>query len=150
MQVLKNLALAACIGSCFAAALSAQEHPVVAANVPAAVKDAFKRAYPNATVLRYITERENGKTLFEVESRDGTTRRDLDIAPDGTILEVETQVTPAQLPAAVRSAAEANGAHIQSAELVVAGHDTTYEMKIQGRRGELTLMPNGRPSSRHD
>ncbi len=126
------------------------EHTIPAAQVPAAVREAFTRAYPHATVLKYSTERENGKTIYEVESRDGATRRDLDIGPDGTILETETQVTAAQLPAPVRTAAEANGAHIQVAELVVAGHDTTYEIKIQGRRGELKLRPDGRPAPSHD
>ncbi len=126
------------------------EHTIPAAQVPAAVRESFARAYPHATVLKYSTEREKGKTIYEVESREGSTRRDLDIGTDGTILETETQLPAAQLPAPVRTAAEANGAHIQVAELVVAGHDTTYEIKIQGRRGELKLRPDGRPAPSHD
>ncbi|MFI5206992.1 MAG: PepSY-like domain-containing protein [Candidatus Binatia bacterium] len=128
-----------------------RERTIPAAQVPAPVREAFRRAYPSATVLRYITERENGQRLYEVVSREGTTRRDLDISPEGRILETETQQTPAQLPAAVRTAAEANGAHIQIAELVVAGRDTTYEIKIRGRKGELKLTADGRsvPATQH-
>jgi hypothetical protein len=126
-------------------ALAAQEHTVPASRVPAAVREAFRRAWPHATVLKYSTEVEHGKTIYEVESRDGTTRRDLDIGADGTILETETQVAAAALPAAVRTAAEANGAHIQLAEFVVAGADTSYEIKIRGRRGEVRLHKDGTP-----
>jgi hypothetical protein len=123
--------------------LAAQEHTVPASRVPAAVREAFRRAWPHATVLKYSAEVEHGKTIYEVESRDGTTRRDLDIGADGTILETETRVAAAALPAAVRTAAEANGAHIQVAELVVAGADTSYEISIRGRRGELRFLKDG-------
>ena len=128
-----------------AEAAEEQEHTVPAARVPAPVREAFARAYPHARANKYSTEVENGRTVYEVESTEGATKRDLLIGIDGTILETETQVTAAQLPAAVRTAAQANGAHIQLAELVVAGRDTTYEMKIRGRRGELKLLPNGQP-----
>lgn len=123
----------------------AAEHSLPAAQVPAAVREAFRRAYPSARVLKYASELENGRTTYEIESRDGATRRDLILAADGTILETETQVTPAQLPAAVRSAAEANGARINVAELVVVGRDTTYAITIRGRRGGLKLTKDGRP-----
>jgi hypothetical protein len=125
-------------------ATAEQEHQIPSASVPAAVREAFRRAYPTAHATKYSTEVENGKTLYEVVSRDGDVHRTLEVAADGTILEVETQVAPADLPPAVRAAAEANGAHIVLAERVVAGRDTTYEIKIQGRRGELKLRPDGR------
>jgi hypothetical protein len=121
-----------------------QEHVIPSAQVPAVVREAFRRAYPTAHATKYSTEVENGKTLYEVASRDGDVIRTLEFAADGTMLEVETQIAVADLPPAVRTAAEANGAHIVRAERVVAGHDTTYEFKIQGRRGELKLRPDGR------
>jgi uncharacterized membrane protein YkoI len=120
------------------------EHVIPSAQVPAVVREAFRRAYPTAHAMKYSTERENGKTVYEVESRDGEVRRDLLVSAEGTILEVETQVTLDELPEAVRAAATANGAHVTLAERVVAGRDTTYEFKIQGRRGELKLRPDGR------
>lgn len=123
----------------------AEEHTVPASRVPAAVREAFRRAWPNATVMKYSTEQENGRLIYEVESREGAVHRDLNIAADGTILETETQLAPAQLPAAVRAAAEANGARINIAEMVVVGRDTTYEVTVRGRRGELKLTRDGRP-----
>ena len=120
-----------------------QEHTIPAARVPAPVRDAFKRAYPTARVLKYGTEVENGRTIYEVESREGTTHRDLTYAADGTLVESETEVPVAQLPAAVRAAAETGGARIRLAEIVVIGHDTIYEMKIRGRNGALKLHRDG-------
>ena len=120
-----------------------QEHTVPAARVPAPVRDAFKRAFPTATVLKVSTEVENGRTIYEVESREGATHRDLTYAADGTLVESETEVPVAQLPAAVRAAAETGGARIRLAEIVVIGQDTIYEMKIRGRNGELKLRRDG-------
>jgi len=152
---LRTAVAAAILAFASAAALRAQEqkreaaeeaeHTLRESQVPAVVRDAFRHAYPNARVTKYTSERENGRTVYEVESMDGTVHRDLLIGADGAILETETQVTPAQLPEAVRTAAQANGARIDRAEVVVAGRDTTYEMVIHGRRGELKLRADGRP-----
>jgi len=127
------------------------EHALREAQVPAAVRDAFHRAYPTARATKYTSEHENGRTIYEVESVDGTVHRDVNFAADGTILETETQVTPAQLPAPVRAAAEANGARINKAEVVVVGRDTTYEITIMGRQGELKVTKDGHPvpAARH-
>jgi hypothetical protein len=121
----------------------AGEHALTAAQVPAAVKQAFRRAYPTATVRKYSSEVENGHTVYELETMDGTTRRDMIITASGTITEVETTVTPDQLPAPVRSAATARHGVIERAEVVVMGRDTTYEIKVHGRAGELKLRANG-------
>lgn len=129
----------------------ANEHTLTAAQVPAAVKLAFRRAYPTATVQKYSSEVENGRTMYELETLDGTTRRDMLITADGTITEVETTVTPEQLPAPVRTAATAHNGQIERAEVVVMGRDTTYEIKLRGRSGELKLRANGQavPPERH-
>jgi hypothetical protein len=63
----------------------------------------------------------------------------------GTILRTETRISAAQLPAAVRTAAEAGGTEVESATLVVAGADTTYAVAIRGRKGELKFTADGRP-----
>jgi hypothetical protein len=140
-----DLIIAAACAVLAASPLAAQERTVAASRVPAVVREAFRRAWPAATVVKYSTEMENGRMIYEVESREGAVHRDLNIAADGTILETETQLTPAQLPAAVRAAAEINGARINVAEMVVVGRDTTYEVTIRGRRGEVKLTKEGRP-----
>ena len=119
------------------------------ARVPAPVKQAFRRLFPNAIVRRYSTEVEGGKRIYEVELLESGQQRSLDITPDGQVLEVETQLSVAQLPAPVVAAAQRGGAHIVRAERAIAGHDTTYELRIQGRRGELKLGPNGHAVPNH-
>ena len=126
------------------------EHTVPANTVPAAVKEGLHRRFPNVTVTKWSSELENGRTVYEAETREGTTHRDVLIGPGGDILEIETAVPLAQLPAAVRSAATANGQHVEVSEMVVSGPDTTYEFKIHGRHDELRLRPNGTPApTRH-
>lgn len=122
------------------------ERTLAAARVPQAVREAFSRAYPSATVSKWATEADNGRTVYEAESREGATHRDVLIGADGAIIEVETQVALAQLPAQVRSAATANRAHVERAEIVVMGRDTTYEFKIRGRQDELKLRGDGTPA----
>jgi hypothetical protein len=54
-----------------------QEKKITAKQVPAAVMAAFKSSYPNATIRGYAHEKEDGKTFYEIESREGTTQRDV-------------------------------------------------------------------------
>jgi hypothetical protein len=56
---------------------------------PAAVLSAFKKAYPDAVIMSTDKELTGGKTYYEVESVDGSTRRDLLYLPDGTVYEKE-------------------------------------------------------------
>ena len=123
----------------------ASERALRAAEVPAPVRAAFQHAYPHATVRGYSTEVENGRRIYEVESREGSVGRDVSFGADGSVLEVEETVAMTQLPAAVRDAItrQAAGAAVTRAERVVAAGDTTYEFKIRGRRGEVKLKADG-------
>lgn len=118
------------------------EHTIAAARVPAVVRNAVTQAYPSARVTKWSREVEHGKTIYEAETVDGTTHRDMLIGTDGVITVVETQVTLDQIPPPIRAVATANNARIEKSEIVVAGRDTIYEFKIRGR-GELKLRPNG-------
>ena len=50
---------------------AAQESKVKEKDVPQAVIDAFKSAYPNATIRGYAREKEHGKLFYEIESKEG-------------------------------------------------------------------------------
>src|SRR2546423_15574910 len=82
---------------------SAQERKITAKQVPAAVIAAFKASYPNATIRGYAQEKENGKVFYEIESREGTTQRDVLYNSDGTVAELEEAVAFTDLPAAARA-----------------------------------------------
>ena len=127
------------------------ERTLTAAQVPAAVLAAITREFPHAQVTKWSSEVEDGKTMYEAETVDGATHRDVMVTAAGRVQEFETQVAVGQLPAAVRAAATANNAHVERAEMVIAGRDTTYEFKITGRAAELKLRANGTalPAERH-
>ncbi len=124
------------------------EHSLRASEVPAAVREAFRRDYPHAAVRGYSTEVEHGRRIYEVQSRDGSVGRDISYGADGSVLETETSVPVAELPAAVRSAitSRAGSARIARSERLVAGADTVYEFTIQGRRGAVRLRADGTPA----
>jgi len=115
----------------------AQEKKITAKQVPAAVISAFKNSYPNATIRGYAQEKEHGKTFYEIESNEGTTRRDILYNPDGTVAETEESIPPTDLPANAQQAIHQKypKAVISLAEKTTAGDKITYEVAArQGKR----------------
>src|SRR5215475_9635896 len=68
---------------------------------PQAVMDAFKKQYPNATIKNVSSEKEGGRTVYEIESMDGPQRRDLLYEADGKVISTEELIPTAQVPKAV-------------------------------------------------
>jgi hypothetical protein len=118
-----------------------------AAKVPAPILAAFKQAYPNATIKAAAKEMENGKIEWEVESIDNGLARDLVYNPDGTVVEIEEQVAPASLPAAVTDAIKVKypKATITKAEKLMKGAALTYEMALTGAAVKsIEITPDGK------
>lgn len=116
---------------------SAQEAKIRQQDVPAAVISAFKSTYPNATVKGYSREKENGKVFYEIESKDGSTMRDLLYNADGTIAEIEETVAATDLPADAQETLRAKypRAVVTRAEKVTKGNKVEYEVSArQGKR----------------
>ena len=51
--------------------------PVAKKDLPAPVLAAFQKAYPTAKLKACSSEQRDGKTCYELESKDGKTERDL-------------------------------------------------------------------------
>jgi Putative beta-lactamase-inhibitor-like, PepSY-like len=117
------------------------------ATAPQAVMNAFKQAYPNATILHVSRERRDGKIVYELETRDGATRRDLIYDLEGHTLEIEEILPADSVPAAVRAGLERDlkGATIMGAERVMRGDTVLYEVQARkaGRTQILTYDPEG-------
>jgi Putative beta-lactamase-inhibitor-like, PepSY-like len=115
--------------------------------LPTSIAAAFRQAYPNATILQVSRERREGKTVYEVESRDGTTRRDLIYDLAGAVIEIEEIIPADSVPAAVRAAVERDvkGAMLVGAERVTRGEVVLYEVQVRrnGRTRYLTYDPEG-------
>ncbi len=114
--------------------------------LPAAITEAFQKAYPNGKITGTSKETENGKTVYEVESIDQGQNRDFLYNPDGTVVEMEEQVKPADLPAPVGDALKKlyPKATITKAEKLTRGQTLQYELAIKGApKKSVTFMPDG-------
>jgi uncharacterized membrane protein YkoI len=119
----------------------AQEKKITAKQVPAAVIAAFKNSYPNATIRGYAQEKENGKVFYEIESREGTTHRDVLYNSDGTVAEIEESIAPTDLPAAAQEAIHKkySKAVISLAEKTTAGDKVGYEVAARQGKRRITM-----------
>jgi len=127
--------------SLLALSVVAQEKKITAKDVPAAVMSAFKSAYPNATIRGYAREKENGKVFYEIESREGTTTRDVLYNPDGTVAEIEESIAGTDLPAEVQQAMKEKypKAVITKAEKTTAGDKVSYEIVARQGKKRVTI-----------
>jgi hypothetical protein len=119
--------------------------PALAApSCPTAVTDAVAKAFPKAKLASCKPEHEDGRDIFEAKltKADGG-KAEVDIAPDGKILQVEELVPVASLPDAVKKAFATKypKAKADRAEKQTAGADISYEIKFGGK--EATFKADG-------
>ena len=79
----------------------AEEQTIQCDGVPAAVRSAFKKMLPEATVRSCVREEEMGKSAYEVTSTDGEITRDVLFDANGALLVVEEEIAATALPKAV-------------------------------------------------
>jgi hypothetical protein len=118
-------------------------------DVPAPVLTAFAKAYPKATVKGYAKESEKGQTMYEVESMEGKTHRDVSYAPDGKLLVVEESMDVKDVPAAVQQALEKKfpKAKVNLVEKVTENNSIGYEFKVTtaaGKKAEVKFDTMGK------
>ena len=91
--------------------------------------------------------KENGKTVYEVETLVNGKTRDLLFAADGALLLVEEESSLEAIPAAAKAAIErlAAGGRITTIELVKKGAVTTYEAIVvkKGKKSEIVVDRDG-------
>lgn len=131
-----------------AVAAGAQEKRISRSELPAAVAATVDRETKGATIKGFTTEREHGRTTYEVETVANGRTRDIEIAQDGRVNEIEEEVDMASLPASVQQAlsAKAAGGKITKVEsLTRGGKLVAYEatMVRNGRHGEFQVGPTG-------
>ena len=110
---------------------SAEEHSVQCDDVPAAVRTAFGKSFPKATVRSCVKEEEMGKSAYEVTSTEGKTTRDVLFDADGALLVVAEAIAAADLPKAVKQTWEKKFANytIVLVEKVMRHNEVTYEIQ---------------------
>lgn len=117
-------------------------------DLPAAVQKSAKEQSRGATIRGYSKDVEDGKTIYEVETRSGGKSKDISLDESGAVVEVEQQVSLGDLPAAVRNGLQkqANGGHIVKVESVTKGGSiSSYEADVlkNGKKHEVAVTAAG-------
>lgn len=124
----------------------AQHRKYTEKDMPDAVISSFQKNFPDAQVLGYDKETENGTTTYEVECISGD-RKDIQFDKDGTIIEIEEEMNVSDLPEKVVISLNNtyNTPDILKAEKVIKNSDTLYEVviKYKKKKHEIRLDKEG-------
>ncbi len=120
----------------------------VAGACPDAVRQSIGRSYPSATMTACNAEHEDGQDQFEVRVDNAGDRVEVDVTPDGTILQTESAIPLEQVPARVMSAFAAkypNSKPTTAEKQVRAGKGTFYEIAFpaEPRAKQVTFAEDG-------
>ena len=122
-----------------------QEQTIECADVPAAVRTVFQKAYPKATIQGCAKEVEDDKTAYEISSTEGKTKRDVLYYGDGTLIVVEEAIDAAELPKEVQQALGKvlEDHKIELVEKLKRDEIVTYEIKSKHSDVALEIVFDG-------
>ncbi len=129
---------------------AAQEKHLKRSDLPPAVQKTADEQSRGATVRGYASEVEGGKLEYEVQLTVNGHSRDVSIAPDGSVLEVEEEVAQSTLSAVVREGLQklAGAGTITRVESITKqGALVAYEAQVRTgeKRSEVRVGADGRP-----
>jgi uncharacterized membrane protein YkoI len=129
---------------------SAQEKKIKRSELPPAVEKTVAAQSAGATIRGFSSEVENGQTLYEAEMMVNGHSKDILMAADGSIVEVEEQVALDSLPAAVKTGlqAKAGKGKILTVESITKKDKlVAYEAHVDmnGKKSEVQVGPDGKP-----
>jgi hypothetical protein len=149
MKVSLFVALAAS-GLLLAGTASAQEKKIKRADLPPAVEKTVAAQSEGATIKGFSTEKEKGETFYEAEMMVNGHSKDVLIAADGTVVEVEEQVVLDSLSADVKAGLQTKagkGKILKVESLTKKGKLVAYEAQVDtnGKKSEVQVGPDGNP-----
>jgi len=129
---------------------SAQEKKIKRSELPPAVEKTVAVQSAGATIRGFSTEKENGQTLYEAELTVNGHSKDISMTADGSIVEIEEQVSLDSLPAEVKAGLQAkagNGKILKVESLTKKDKLVAYEAKVEtnGKKTEVQVGPDGKP-----
>jgi hypothetical protein len=148
--VLRGLLAGVVLLALTAVCARADEEKVPLDKVPKAVLDAVKAKFPKAKLVGASTEKEDGKTVYEVAIKDGDTNIDVTVTPEGKITTVEKEITLKDVPKAVADALEAKYPKATVSKVEEISKDdkiTEYEFLIttaDKKKLEVSFDPKGK------
>jgi hypothetical protein len=139
-----------CFATLTVCSVLAAEKKLKLEDLPAAVQAAVKTQTQNSTIVGVSTEKEKGKTMYEVETKVNGKSRDLLFDATGSVVETEEEVATDAVPAPVTAALgkRAAGGTVSKVEKVTAGTSISYEGTIKTKAGktiEYAVTPDGKP-----
>jgi uncharacterized membrane protein YkoI len=146
-----NLLIAIAAGGLLlAGTASAQEKKIKRSDLPPAVEKTVAAQSEGATIKGFSTEKEKGQTLYEVELMVNGHSKDISMAADGSIVEVEEQVVLDSLSADVKAGLQAKagkGKILKVESLTKKGKLVAYEAQVDtnGKKSEVQVGPDGKP-----
>ena len=131
-------------------AASAQEKKIKRSDLPPAVEKTVAAQSAGATIRGFSTEKEKGQTLYEVEMTVNGHSKDISMAPDGAIVEIEEQVALDSLSPEVKAGLQAKagkGKILKVESLTKKDKLVAYEAQVEsnGKKSEVQVGPDGKP-----
>ncbi len=131
-------------------AASAQEKKIKRSDLPPAVEKTVAAQSAGATIRGFSTEKEKGQTLFEVEMTVNGHSKDISMATDGSIVEIEEQVALDSLSPEVKAGLQAKagkGKILKVESLTKKDKLVAYEARVvtNGKKSEVQVGPDGKP-----
>ncbi len=124
----------------------AQHKKYKESDMPKAVIESFNKLYPNVTVKGYDIETEDGKTFYEVESKDGSVSRDVLFSETGSLVSVEESMNVSDLSSDIVNTINSKYPKykISKAEKITKGSDVSYEVLIKSNKKKVELVLNSK------
>jgi hypothetical protein len=128
----------------------ASEQTIRQTELPTAVKKTAAEQSKGATIKRFVKDNEDGRLEYEMEMTVDGHSKDVSIAPDGRLLEVEEQVALESLPGNVRQGLQTKAGHgtITKVESITKHNKiVAYEAQVRtaGKHSEIQVGPDGKP-----
>jgi uncharacterized membrane protein YkoI len=126
----------------------AAETKISKSQLPAAVQKTAEEQSQGASVNGYSKDKEDGRLEYEVQMTSNGHSKDVTIAPDGQLLEIEEEVAVDSLPVVVKSGLQAkagNGQITKVESLKKHGTLVAYEAQVRkaNKHSEVQVGPNG-------
>ncbi|MGB9625538.1 MAG: PepSY domain-containing protein [Phycisphaerae bacterium] len=128
-----------------------EEQEIPADKVPAKAREALQKQAGDAKITKYTCEKEDGVETFEAEWTVDGLARSAEVTADGSLLEIEEQLAPKDVPAAVQKAV---------ARMLPGATDVVVEKKIKveyevkgkvkGKEREIVLNAAGQCEDEHE
>jgi hypothetical protein len=128
----------------------AQEKKIKRSDLPPAVEKTVAAQSAGATIRGFSTEKEKGQILYEVEMTVNGHSKDISMAADGSIVEIEEQVALDSLSPEIKAGLQAKagkGKILKVESLTKKDKLVAYEAQVEtnGKKSEVQVGPDGKP-----